>query len=404
VRKPVYLFVGCVLAAGLALYFFSKNFELKVTSRNETSAEANKTAGESKPAEPTPVRTVAAVRGSVDSHVDATANLRALRSVTILSRSEGVVRRMVVEEGDFVREGQLLCQLDDRELQVDLELARQKLAQTRVQLESAQIVREKIQSQIAAKSIELKRNVDALAEGLVSDTDVDLVRNLVAEFSHDERSQEATVRESQFRVEELVAEIAKVELQIEHARVTAPFTGTIVERSVDLGQSIRASDSLFGLASFSPLYADVFLSEAESRSVRPGHRAAIRLDVADAAVEGRIVRISPVVDGETGTVKVTAEIQSPTAQFRPGAFVRVSINTDTVDDAVLIPKSAVVEREGETFVFIAEDDTAHRKQVQLGYDNGTSVEVRSGVSPGDLVVVAGQGALSEGDRVEAIDL
>ena len=121
-------------------------------------------------------------------------------------------------------------------------------------------------------------------------------------------------------------------------------------------------------------------------------------------MEGRIVRISPVVDDETGTVKVTAEIQSPTAQFRPGAFVRVSINTDTVDDAVLIPKAAVVERDGETFVFVTEDETAHRKVVQLGYENGASVEVRSGINSGDLVVVAGQGALSEGDKVELIEL
>jgi RND family efflux transporter MFP subunit len=294
--------------------------------------------------------------------------------------------------------------LDDRELQVDLELARQKLAQTRVQLESAQIAREKIQSQIAAKSIELQRNVDALAEGLVSDTDVDLIRNLVAELGHDERSQEATVRESEFRVEELIAEIAKVEYHIEEARVIAPFAGTIVERLVDLGQSVTPTDSIFRLASFSPIYADVFLSEVESRAVKPGQLASIQLDIGATAVEGRIVRISPVVDDETGTVKVTAEIQSPTAQFRPGAFVRVSINTDTVDDAVLIPKAAVVERDGETFVFVTEDETAHRIVVQLGYENGASVEVRSGINSGDLVVVAGQGALSEGDKVELIEL
>lgn len=402
-RKWVYLFVGLVVALVAGQRYFSQNFELEIRPLNQAETK-DATDGESEAGEPTPVRTVAAVRGSVDSHVDATANLRALRSVTILSRSEGVVRRMVVEEGDFVRQGQLLCQLDDRELQVDLELARQRLAQTRVQLESAQIVREKIQSQFAAKNIELKRNVDALAEGLVSDTDVDLVRNQAAELSHDERSQETTVRESEYRVEELIAEIAKVELQIEHARVTAPFTGTIVERSVDVGQSVRASDSLFGVASFSPLYADVFLSESESRAVKPGQTSEIRLDAAAASIDGRIVRISPVVDDETGTVKVTVEIKSPTAQFRPGAFVRVSINTDTVENAVLIPKSAVLERDGETFVFVTDDETARRVPVEVGYENGSSVEIRSGIGPGDLVVVAGQGALAEGDRVETIPL
>jgi RND family efflux transporter MFP subunit len=400
-RTWVYLFIAVVVAAGLGLSYFSKNFALDIRPKNAAAATPN---GQAKSDEPTPVRTVAAVRGSVDASVNATANLRALRNVTILSRSEGVVQRVAAEEGDFVRSGQLLCQLDDRELQVDLELARQRLAQTRVQLESAQIVREKMQTQVAAKQTEVKRNEDALAEGLVSDTDMELVRNQLSELTHDERSQEASVRENQFRVEELQAEIEKVELQIAHAKVTAPFSGTIVKRSIDLGQSVRASDDLFDLAAFSPLYADIFLSEAESRAIKPGQAASISLDISQAAVAGRIVRISPVVDDETGTVKVTAEIQSPTAQFRPGAFVRVNIKTDTVEDAVLIPKSAVIERDGETYVFVTDNDIAHRKTVQLGYEDGASVEVRAGLGQGELVVVAGQGSLEEGEKTSTVEL
>ncbi len=400
-RTWVYLFVGLVVAAVLGIGYFSKNFALDIRPKNAAAAAPN---GQAKPDEPTPVRTVAAVRGSVDASVDATANLRALRNVTILSRSEGVVQRVAVEEGDFVRSGQVLCQLDDKELQVDLELARQRLAQTRVQLESAQIVREKLQGQVVAKKTEVKRNEDALAEGLVSDTDVELVRNQLSELTHDERSQEASVRENQFRVEELQAEIEKVELQIAHAKVTAPFTGTIVKRSIDLGQSVRASDELFNLAAFSPLYADVFLSEAESRVVKPGQVASISLDISQAAIAGRIVRISPVVDDETGTVKVTVEIQSPTAPFRPGAFVRVNIKTDTVQDAVLIPKSAVIERDGETYVFVTDNHIAHKKTVQLGYEDGASVEVRAGLGQGELVVVAGQGSLEEGDKTSTVEL
>lgn len=399
-RTWVYLFVAVAVAAGLGLNYFFKNFSFDI--RPKAAEAAN---GEPKADEPTPVRTVAAERGSVDASVSATANLRALRNVTILSRSEGVVQRVAVEEGDFVRSGQLLSQLDDRELQVDLELARQRLAQTSVQLESAQIVREKLQAQVAAKKIELKRNEDALTEGLVSDTDVALVRNQLAELTHDERSQEAAVRENQFRVEELQAEIEKVGLQIAHAKVTAPFAGTIVKRSIDLGQSVRTSDGLFDLAAFSPLYADVFLSEGESRAVKPGQVASVSLDTSsEGAISGRIVRVSPVVDGETGTVKVTAEIASPTAQFRPGAFVRVNIRTDTVVDAVLIPKSAVIERDGETFVFVTDKDVARKKVVQLGYEDGVNIEVRAGVGQGDMVVVAGQGSLEEGEKTSTVEL
>ncbi len=398
-RTWAYLFVGFAVTAGLGLNYFFEHFSFEI--RPKVAAASN---GQANTDDPTPVRTVAAERGSVDASVSATANLRALRNVTILSRSEGVVQNIAVEEGDFVRSGELLSQLDDRELRVDLELARQRLAQTRVQLESAQIVRQKLQAQVAAKKIELKRNEDALAEGLVSDTDVALVRNQLAELTHDERSQEAAVRENQFRVEELQAEIEKVGLQIAHAKVTAPFAGTIVKRSIDLGQSVRTSDGLFDLAAFSPLYADVFLSEAESRAVKPGQVASISLDISQTTITGRIVRVSPVVDGETGTVKVTAEIPSPPPQFRPGAFVRVNIRTDTVLDAVLIPKSAVIERDGETFVFVTDKNVARKKVVQLGYEDGANIEVRAGVGQGEMVVVAGQGSLEEGEKTSTVEL
>ncbi len=103
--------------------------------------------------------------GAISAHVLSTANLRALRNVELKSQAAGVVKRVLVEEGDYVRAGQELATLDDRELQISLDLSRQQLAQTRVQLESAELLREKNEAQIEFKRADLQRNEEALAEG-----------------------------------------------------------------------------------------------------------------------------------------------------------------------------------------------------------------------------------------------
>ena len=403
-RASVYGFVLVVALLGGGSYYFQQNYEFKDGSVQAKTKNAEKTDGEDEEDEATPIRVTEAKRGSIDSHVASTANLRALRNVSLLSQATGVVERVDIEEGAYVAKGKLLCLLDDRELQINLDLAKQRLEQTKVQLESASIARDKINSQIGAKEAELERNSKALEEGLVSDTDVELIRNQLAELQHDERAQKAAVRENQYRVEELTAEIAKVEVQISHTRITAPFAGRIVERTVELGQTIRANDPLFKLASFSPLYADIYVSELDSRRVKPGQPVSVALDaMGDESSSGKVVRVSPVVDDSTGTVKVTAQLSNPSAELRPGAFVRVMIRTDTVEDAVLIPKSAVLEDDGETYVFVNDGETARRKKVELGYENGASVEVRSGVSEGDQIVVAGQGSLKEGDKTKVTE-
>jgi RND family efflux transporter MFP subunit len=127
----------------------------------------------------------------------------------------------------------------------------------------------------------------------------------------------------------------------------------------------------------------------------------VRLGIdGDTRTNGHIERISPIVDQTTGTVKVTIQLQPTDRGFRPGAFVRVDIRTDTRRDAVLIPKRALIEEDGENFVYIATGDTARRTKVSLGFESEGTVEIRSGLNAGQQVVVAGQGALKEGAKIK----
>jgi membrane fusion protein (multidrug efflux system) len=130
--------------------------------------------------------------------------------------------------------------------------------------------------------------------------------------------------------------------------------------------------------------------------------ALVHLDTEESApVRGRVERISPIVDQSSGTVKVTIALD-PAPGFRPGSFVRVDIRADTRTGALLIPKKAVLEEDGQSYVYVVSSDSAKRTKVELGYSSDGLVEIRSGLTTGQKVVVAGQGALKEGSKIKII--
>lgn len=399
-RLKVYAFLALPIALILGWYLvgqhhFGEDVARANSSKPGDSQQLDETAV---PVELRPVKL-----GPISSYLTSTANLRPLRDIELATQADGVIREVVVEEGDFVKEGQLLCLLDDRELLIKEKLTEQRLAQARLQLEKSTIQLEKSETQIENTRTELERQEAAFAEKLVSEQEVDKFRYQLQELQHDQRVAASNVRELRHRVDELEAEIEQVQLELSRARIEAPFSGYITHRTVELGQTVRNLDSLFRLGAFSPLYADVHLPEREAHRVGAGQKATIGVDAnTDLRVVGRVVRVSPIVDGATGTIKVTVELETKESAFRPGAFVRVDIETDFRTGVILVPKRSIVEEDGEQFIFVVEHGTAHRRRVTLGYENDVDVEVREGVAHGEQVVVAGQGNLREDDKVRQV--
>lgn len=401
IRFKIYGFLILLGLLATGGYFGYQHFWKAGSAEANTGAEA-KAADEE---EAVPVELATVSRGEISSHLVSTANVRALREVDLASQSDGVVSQVLVEEGALVRKDQVLCVLDDTPLQIRLQTARQRLAQARLQLEKARFRQEKAAGQIVNGREDLERYERMFSEGLVSERDVALLRYKVEELEHDERVSSSEIRELTHRVEELEAEIGQVELELSRTRIRAPFGGYIVQRQVELGHTVRNLEPLFKLSDFSPLYVDVHVSELEALRVRPGHPVMLSFASPEgtAVATGNVVRISPVVDQATGTVKITAELgPNSDRRLRPGAFVRVEIRTDTREDSILIPKRALLEEDGEQYVFVVEEDAARRLKVELGYQSGDQVEVVQGLSEGDRVVVAGQGTLRQGSKVRVI--
>jgi membrane fusion protein, multidrug efflux system len=399
-RVRVYGVLALLALLGGAVYLYkAKPAWLPGVAHAKAAPDTNK---DKKDKDATPVELATANRGAISSFVSSTANIRALRDVAVSTQTEGLVDKLFAEEGDFVKEGQVLCSLDDTQLKIKLQLAEEKLAQARLQMEKARIRTEKAGAQMGHTQVELERYQKALKEGLVSDKEVAAYRYKFEELAHDQKVAAYETNELKHRMSELEAEIAQSQLDISRTQIRALFAGFITLRSVNIGQRVRALDPMFNIGAFSPLYADVHISERDARTVRPNQAAAVHLGSDDAStISGRVERLSPIVDQSSGTVKVTVAFD-PKPGFRPGAFVRVDIKTDTKADAVLIPKRAIIEEDGQSYVYIAHQDTAKRNKVDLGYQSEGTVEIRRGVDVGQKIVVAGQGALKEGAKIKVL--
>lgn len=346
-----------ILVAATAVYVY----QTKKSAAGDGAKAAASTGkdGNGKEKAAVPVSVAAVTSGPISSYVSSTANLVAENEVKIVSEADGRVERLLVEEGDHVQQGQPLALLNRGDAQILREKARVRASNARVAFVRASDMHEK---------------------------------SLVSQDAFDKVSMEKQVADQ---------ELAEAEYRLSKTTIRAPFSGTVTERMINVGQHVRPSEVLFTLTDFDPLVARIFLPERDVLTLQNGREVRLTLRASsEVAFRGRIRQISPVVDTSTGTVKVTVEAVNPPAAVRPGAFVTVEIVRETKASAMRVPREAVVRELREAHVFVADGKVARRRDVTLGIEEGNFVEVVSGLKAGDKVIVAGQGALKDGSAVK----
>jgi len=302
-----------------------------------------------------------AALGDISTYYSATASLDPDKQADILARVTGTVKRLLAEEGDRVRAGQELLLIDDAEY-------RHRFKQAEVALEQARL--------------SFARTERVQAAGLVSTEELDVAR---------------TGLESA----EAAWELASLELS--YTRVKAPFPGRVVRRLVDLGQTVSNGTALFTLVDMTRLLARVHVPAREFRSIQTEQPVTLRVDSTGEELNGRIDLISPVVDPASGTIKVTVEITRYPPSTRPGDFAEVSIVTDQHAGVVVVPRTAVLTERDERIVYVAEEEVAHRRLVEVGIEDDDSSEILSGLEVGESVVVQGQRSLADGQPLHILD-
>ena len=325
-----------------------------------STGTASPVAGKDKPAGQ-PVEVARVARGELTARYAATAALQAERESKLVAEVPGTVLELLVEEGDVVRKGQVLARLDaDR---------------SRLQLREAEA------------DLQRRKNDVERGEKL-------LARRLIAANSHDQTTSDYAVRR---------AEVDLARVSVGKSEIRAPYAGTVTRRWVKRGQLLAANAPVFDIADFSELRADLRVPERDAVNLAAGQPVAFKVDALGAReFSARVERVAPVVDRESGTVNVTVRVPNDDLVLRPGLFTRMDIAFLHLDDAVLLPKAAVLGSRDAAMTWVVNDGKAVRTPVRLGHDSGAHVQVLHGVDAGADVVVTGQSALNDGALVEVL--
>jgi membrane fusion protein (multidrug efflux system) len=186
-------------------------------------------------------------------------------------------------------------------------------------------------------------------------------------------------------------------LQLDYTSIRAPFDGVVVVRNIELGQRVNVNEPLFAIGDFTPLRAKTYVPEKDIGRIFVGMKARIVVEAQPGEdFSGTVKRISPVVDPDSGTSKVTIDIDDDRRKLKPGMFASVFITTETHENTLIIPKKALLLESDMDQIYIYQDGKAHKVHLKLGFTSGENAEVLSGIKEGDLVVTAGQDGLREG--------
>jgi len=309
-----------------------------------------------------PVEIGKPTRGDIVAVYSGTAPIEAFAEADVIAKVAGEVREILVEEGDDVEQGQVLARLDGDRLRLELDQSQANLR--------------KLQR-------DFERNVDLKEKDLISQGDFDKIR---------------------YDLEALQASYNLAKLELDYTQIRAPISGVISDRFVRLGETVSANEIAFRVTSFDPLVAYLHVPEREYRNIAEDQIVGIDID----ALQGQriiasVTRVSPVVDPQTGTFKITIEINDEERRIKPGMFGRISIVYDQHVNVLQVPRSAILEDSGETNVFVIEDGKAIRRKVETGYSNGGMIEIAEGLADNDKVVTVGQSGLKDDAVVTIIN-
>jgi multidrug efflux system membrane fusion protein len=332
-----------------------------------------------------PVVAVPARKGTIDVYLNALGTVTPRNIVVVKPRVDGQLMRVAFEEGQVVKAGALLAEIDPRPFQVQFAQASGQMAKDQALLRNAQL--------------DLERYRTLLAQDSISKQQVD--------------TQEALVRQYEGTLQSDQAAIDNAKLQLTYSRVTAPIGGTVGLRQVDPGNVVHASDAngIVVIAQLMPISV-VFPIPEDSlqrilRRLATGEAIAVEAwdrDQKAKLATGRLLTVDNQIDTATGTVKLKAEFANANLAMFPNQFVNVRMLVETLPEATLVPSAAILRGAPGTFVYVVkEDKSVTVTTVRLGPVQGETTAIASGVAVGDLVVVDGTDKLREGAKVELIE-
>ena len=304
--------------------------------------------------------------------------IEAWKNINITPDVGGKIARIYVEEGERVRAGQLVAELDTRAIRLQLEQAKAALAVAEANHKDAQ------------------RNMDRM-ERLKSE-------NAVSDQQYEKVKLGYEAAEAQLQQAQAAVNLAEHSLDV--SLMKAPFSGVVASKNAEVGDVINpmmggfsTSSGVLTLMDFSKVKIEVDVSQQDIVRIKKGQPAQLRVTaIPDRVFQGRVTIVNMTADSLTKKFKVEVMIDNPDLVLRPNTFGEVTLEVSTHEDALVIPQKSVLE--GKYVFLVGENNQAQRKEVNLGLQNADLIEILNGLKEGDLVIVEGNYGLEDGAKID----